>query len=159
MNWNVEQDKGRSFKEGVAELSAQFPHRAKLIQAYHENWADSIGNVLWETVEIMKQLKQKGYPVYGLSNWSAETFPIARNKFDFFDLLDDFVVSGEVGTVKPEPEIFNILLKKTNIPARNCIFIDDSLPNINQANTMGFNTIHFTSPEQLKIELTQMELL
>jgi len=159
MNWNAEQDKGRPFADGVAQLSAQFPHYADLIQSYHENWSDSIGNILWGTVDIMKQLKQKGYPIYGLSNWSAETFPIARNKFDFFDLLDDYVVSGEVGTVKPEAEIFNILLNKINTPSQNCLFIDDALPNINQANTMGFNTIHFKSPEHLKNKLTQLGLL
>jgi len=159
MNWNARQDKGRSFKEGVADLSKQFPHYSHLIQAYHDNWKDSIGTASWGTVEIMKQLKQKGYMLYGLSNWSAETFPIARAKYDFFNLLDDMVISGAVGYVKPEPEIYRLMLDKIKRPARECLFIDDSLPNILQANTMGFNTIHFTAPEQLKTDLTQMGLL
>lgn len=159
MEWNAQQDKGRTFAEGVAALSKQFPHHAHLIQAYHDHWVDSIGEAYWETVDIMHQLKDKGYPIYGLSNWSAETFPYAREKYNFFDLFDDMVISGAVGFVKPEPEIFQILLDKIGRPAEECLFIDDSFPNIQQANTMGFQTIHFVSPSQLKDTLVQMGLL
>lgn len=159
MGWNARQDKGRTFKEGVADLSRRFPHYAHLIQAYHDNWKDSIGVADWGTVEIMKQLKQMGYSLYGLSNWSAETFPYARAKYDFFDLLDDMVISGAVGYVKPEPEIYHILLEKIGRPARECLFIDDSLPNIHQANTMGFVTIHFQSSEKLKTDLENLGIL
>ena len=159
MGWNAYQDKGRSFKEGVADLSRQFPKYAYLIRAYHDNWKDSMGAAYWETIEIMRQLKAKGYPLFGLSNWSVETFPYALEKYDFFDLLDDMVISGAVGYVKPEPEIYRIMLEKIDRPAQECLLIDDSLPNIKQANTMGFKAIHFTSPEQLKKELTQLGLL
>ena len=159
MEWNAKQDGGRSFAEGVAELSKQFPHYAKLIQAYQENWKDSIGEAYWETVAIMKQLKQAGYLVYGLSNWSAETFPIIREEYDFFNLLDDMVISGEVGHVKPHPEIFQILLQKIGRPANECLFIDDALPNIAQAKKLGFNTVHFRSSEQLRLELEDLKVL
>ena len=159
MSWNLAQDKGRSFKDGIANHSQKFPQHAHLFQAYHDHWIDSIGGAFWETVEIIKQLKQAGYRLYGLSNWSAETFPYAREKYEFFDLLDDMVISGTVGHVKPEPEIYQLMLDKIGKPAHECLFIDDSLPNIQQANTMGFNTIHFVSPEQLKQKLTEMGLL
>ena len=159
MAWNTQQDKGRSFKDGVADHSQKFPQHAHLFQAYHDHWIDSIGTAYWETVDIMKQLKQRGFSLYGLSNWSAETFPVARAKYDFFDLLDDMVISGAVGHVKPEPEIYQLMLAKIGKPAHECLFIDDSLPNIQQANTMGFNTIHFVSPAQLKQKLTEMEML
>ena len=159
MEWNAHQDKGRSFTEGVAILSEQFPQYAELIQAYHDHWIDSIGEAFTGTVEILKQLKQAGYSLYGFSNWSAETFPFARAKYDFFDLFDDMVISGAVGYVKPEPEIYRIILDKIGRPAQECLFIDDSLPNINQANTMGFATIHFQSPAQLEEELKKLNLL
>ena len=156
--WNAHQDKGRSFKEGVAVLSAQFPQYAHLIKAYHEHWIDSIVGMFDGTVEILNQLKQKGYPLYGLSNWSAETYPLAREKYHFFDLLDDIVLSGAVGHNKPEPEIYHIMLEKIGKPAQECLFIDDSLPNIQQAQKMGFQTIHFESPEQLQVELYRLGL-
>ena len=159
MGWNSHQDRGRTFKEGVADLSAQFPHRFHLIQAYHDHWKDSIGMAHTDTVEIMKQLKQKGYALYGLSNWSAETFPYARKKFNFFDLLDDMVISGLVGHVKPEPEIYQLLLEKIKRPAQECLFIDDSLPNIKQANKLGFVTIHYRSSAQLASELDKLGIL
>jgi 2-haloacid dehalogenase len=159
MGWNAHQDKGRTFKEGVADLSRQFPKYAHLIQAYHDNWKDSIGISYPGIVEIMKQLKQRGYPLYGLSNWSAETFPYAQSKFDFFHLLDDMVISGMVGHVKPEPEIYELILEKISKPAEDCLFIDDSLANIRQAQKMGFQTIHFKSSEQLADKLRSIKLL
>jgi len=157
--WNAHQDRGRSFKEGVAVLSAQFPHYAHLIQAYHEHWIDSIAGEHEGTVEIVKQLKQRGYPVYGLSNWSVETFPLARAKYHFFDLLDGIVLSGAVGYNKPEPEIYQIMLDKIGRPAQECLFIDDSLANVQQAQKMGFQTIHFKSSEHLARELKSTKLL
>jgi 2-haloacid dehalogenase len=90
---------------------------------------------------------------------TAETFPIAREEYDFFNLLDDIVISGEVGTVKPEPEIFEITLRRIGRPVNECLFIDDALPNIEQARKMGFATIHFHSPEQLERELHKLQLL
>ncbi|MGE5641674.1 MAG: HAD family hydrolase [Byssovorax cruenta] len=158
-DWNLQQDKGRPFAEGVSELSKQFPQYAELIQAYHDNWIHSIGNSLTGTIEIMKRLKKAGYQLYGLSNWSAETFPMARRKYDFFNLLDDIVISGEVGAIKPEPAIFEIMLKRIGRPASECLFIDDALANIEAARAMGFATVHFQSPEQLENELHLLELL
>jgi len=159
MEWNAQQDKGRPFAEGVAALSEKFPQYAQLIQAYHDNWKDSIRGSYAGTIEILKQLKQAGYHLYGLSNWSAETFPLAREKYDFFGLFDDMVISGEVGHVKPDPEIFQIMLNKIGRPAQECLFIDDSLPNIKQAEAMGFAVVHFQSPDQLRTRLQDLNIL
>ena len=156
--WNMQQDKGRPFADGVALLSGQFPHYSHLFQAFHDHWIDSVGEPVAGTVGILKRLKQAGYPIYGLSNWSAETFPHARNLHDFFDLLDDMVISGEVGHVKPDPEIYHILLDKIGRPANECLFIDDALPNIHQAQKMGFVVIHFQSPEQLEASLRDLKI-
>lgn len=158
-DWNLQQDKGRPFVEGVALLSQQFPHYAHLVQAYHKRWIDSVGEPVAGTIGILKQLKQAGYSVYGLSNWSAETFPQARKRHAFFDLLDDMVISGEVGHVKPEPEIYHIMLAKIGRPAQECLFIDDALPNVHQAQRMGFAVIHFQSPKQLEASLRDLKIL
>lgn len=158
-DWNLQQDKGRPFKEGIAVLSREFPHYSHLIQAYHDLWIDSVGGAIAGTVEIVKRLKEAGYPIYGLSNWSAETFPFAREKHDFFDLFDDMVISGEVGFIKPEPEIFQILLDKIGKPANQCLFIDDAQVNIQQAQRLGFVAIHFQSPQQLESSLRDLKLV
>lgn len=159
MEWNAQQDKGRTFTEGVAVLSSQFPHYSDLIQAYHDNWKESIGNSINGTVELMKRLKKAGYPVYGLSNWSSETFPLVREKYEFFSLLDDIILSGEVGAIKPEPEFFEIALRRIGKPAYECLFIDDAPANVEQARKMGFATVLFESPAQLEKELHRFNLL
>ena len=159
MEWNAAQDKGRPFEEGIEILAREYPHRAELIQAYHDHWQESIGDAITGSVEIVKQLKAKGFPLYGMSNWSPQTFPYALAKYDFFKLFDDMVISGYVGHVKPEPAIYELALQKIGRPARECLFIDDSLANIEQADKMGFNTIHFTSPDQLRQELIKLDLL
>jgi 2-haloacid dehalogenase len=118
-----------------------------------------VGGSLDGTVEIMQELKQAGYPLFGLSNWSAETFPHVREEHEFFDLLDDMVISGQVGHVKPHPEIFQIMLDRIGRPAQECLFIDDAPANIQQAQKMGFVTIHFQSPEQLRLRLLELKIL
>lgn len=158
-NWNAQQDKGRSFSEGIAELSAKHPQYAHLIQAYFDHWDDSVPGPIQGTVDILQNLKQKGFPLYGLSNWSAETFPRARQKYTFFDLFDEIILSGEEGLIKPHQAIFNLLLNRIGYSASECLLIDDSQPNIDTAKKMGFRTIHFTTPEQLQSEMQKLKLL
>jgi 2-haloacid dehalogenase len=159
MDWNAQQDKGRPFREGVALLSKQFPHHAHLINAYQENWKESITGEIEGTVQLLTMLKEKGYALYGLTNWSAETFPIVRHEFVFLELFDGIILSGEVKLIKPEPEIFELCLQRIGKPADQCLFIDDSESNIIAARKMGFDTVHFISPEHLKSELEFRQLL
>lgn len=159
MEWNAQQDKGRPFAEAVALLSKQFPHRAHLISAYHEHWEESLTGSIEGTVELLQALKQKGCPLYGLSNWSAETFNIVRHKFEFLKLFDEIIISGNVKLIKPEPEIFELCLQKIGKPANQCLFIDDSETNVAAAQKLGFDTVRFISPEHLKDELQARQLL
>jgi 2-haloacid dehalogenase len=157
--WNAQQDKGRPFAEGIAELSLQFPQHAHLIQTYFDRWEESIRGPINGTVELLRKLKQKGYPLYGLSNWSAETFPRARRKYPFFDWFDEVILSGAVKLNKPDPAIFKLLLNKVGYPAPECLLIDDSQVNIETAKKLGLVAVHFRSPEQLHAELQSLNLL
>jgi 2-haloacid dehalogenase len=151
--WNAEQDRGRSFDEGVSVLSRQFPQHAHIIRAYYENWEASIDGQFDESIVLLNRLKDNGYLIYGLSNWSAETFPIARKRYSFFELFDGIIVSGEVKLIKPDSAIFELCLQMVHKPARECLFIDDTEANIITAKRIGFDTVHFQSPQQLKEEL------
>ena len=157
-DWNLQQDKGRPFSQGVAELSAEFPQYSHLIHAYRENWEDSIVGPINGSVAILQRLKTAGYLIYGLSNWSAETFPLAFNKYEFFNLFDGIVISGEVKIVKPDPAIFELLLKKVGRPAHECLLIDDSPTNISAAQKLGFYAVQFRTPEQLEQDLQQLNI-
>lgn len=151
--WNAHQDAGRPFKEGIAILSEEHPHYADLIQAYDTHWEDSITDMYHGTVEILRRLKSEGWPIYLLSNFSAEKFPLMRERYEFLNLFDDMIISGEHKLIKPDPAIFQLTLKRIDRKASECLFIDDSLANIETARNMGFHTIHFQSPEQLESDL------
>lgn len=151
--WNNEQDRGRPFAEGVDLLSAEFPHHHAPIAAYHQRWEESLRGTISGTVEILTELRAAGYPLYGLSNWSAETFQLVRERYPFFAWFDDIVLSGEERVCKPDPRIYEILLERTGRKAEGCVFIDDVQTNIDAAARLGFGVVHFRSPEQLRREL------
>lgn len=157
--WNAQQDAGRSFQEGVADLSGKFPQYAELIQAYDTYWEESLTEPFDETIEIAKNLKQKGYPLYLLSNFSAEKFEIVKQKYRFLEIFEDLIISGEHKLIKPNPAIYHFTLNRINRKASECIFIDDSLGNIESANKVGLYGIHFQSPTQLKQELIKLSIL
>lgn len=158
-NWNARQDKGRPFAEAVEVQSAKFPEHADLIKAYADHWINSITGIKAGVVDLLYQLKARGYPIYGLSNWSADTFPLVKKAFTFLKDLDYVVLSGEVKMIKPEPEIFRYLLERIPENAEECLFIDDSLPNIRTAQSLGFETVHFRSAQKLREELKRHKLL
>jgi 2-haloacid dehalogenase len=157
--WNLQQDKGRPFAEAIAELCEQFPHHSDLIKAFDEQWEKSIGGPIQTTVEILRTLKQTGHTLYGLSNWSAETFERVRDKYEFFSWFDYILLSGAVKIVKPDPAIFQRLLETIKLNADECLFIDDSVANIEAAKKLGFVTIQFTSAEALAAELKRLGIL
>lgn len=154
--WNLEQDRGRPFDEGVADLSARFPHRAALIRAYHKHWPDCIGGSIDGTARILERFSGNGLKMIGLTNFSGEKLALTRPKFPFFQHFDDVIVSSEVKLIKPDPAIYRLTLERIGCQADECVFVDDSLPNIEMARRLGFHAIHFRSPEQLQTELERI---
>ena len=150
--WNLSLDKGKPFKQAVAERIALFPEYADEIRAFDDRWEEMRGNAIAENVALLRRLAKR-YPVYGLTNWSAEKFALTKPKFDFFDVFDGIVVSGVEKEVKPEPRIFQILLERYGLKADECVFIDDSQPNIDAAKKLGFTAFRFTTPEKLIADL------
>jgi 2-haloacid dehalogenase len=158
-NWNIEQDKGRSFAEGVAALSEQFPHYAPLIRAYDEHWLDCLAGPIHGSVLLLERLKADGMPVYGLTNFANEKFVLTREIHPFLKKFDDVIVSSEVKLVKPDPAIYHLTLARIGYAAQECAFIDDHLPNVEAARALGFAAIHFQSPQQLEAALQGLGLL
>jgi 2-haloacid dehalogenase len=157
--WNQQLDKGRPFAEGVAELAQRFPAYQELIRAFDQRWEETLAGPIKPTVDILRTLKESGRPLYGLSNWSAEKFAIIRHKYDFFEWFKFIVLSGEEKLIKPDPRIFEILLRKSGRTAGDCLFVDDSATNIAAARKLGFETVHFQSPAQLQTELAVRGLI
>lgn len=156
--WNVQQDAGRPFDEAVAERAARFPHYQALIEAYFSRWHEMLHGPIQGTVDILSELRNGGYFLCALSNWSAETFPIAYRRYDFLQWFEHIVLSGEEETVKPRPRIYRRLLARIGRPAGECIFIDDVDRNVQAAQALGFNAVRFRNPEALRAELHAMGL-
>lgn len=141
--WNAEHDRGRTFDEGVRLLEERFPQYSEAIRLYRDGWESMLHGEFPGTVALLMKLKKLGYGIYGLTNWSAETFPIARSKYPVLHRFDGIVVSGQEKLIKPDPRIFGILLERYGLNAGECIFIDDSPANIETAARLGFNTVLF----------------
>src|SRR5450432_660656 len=157
-DWNLQQDKGRSLSEGTKLLQDKFPKHRMKIQLFYDLWEKMLKSDIPENVAILRELKEK-YKLYGLTNWSAETFPVALKRFPFFKYFDGIVVSGEEKMVKPDEDIFNLILKRYNLEAKSCLFIDDNLINVNTAEKLGFSTIHVQEKTDLKNELSLLGIL
>jgi 2-haloacid dehalogenase len=157
--WNLEQDRGRPFAEAVAELSERHPAHAANIAAFHERWAEMLGGDVPGTVELLAELRATGVPLYALTNWSAETFALARERFEFLDWFDGLLVSGEEGIVKPDPAIFRLLLDRFGLDAGATLFVDDSEANVAAADALGFDAVRFRDPDRLRRDLAERGLL
>lgn len=158
--WNEEQDGGRSIREATQLLVDQYPEWQESIEAFYGRWEEMLGGAIEETVAIFKELKDSGrYRFYALTNWSAELFPIALQKYDFLHWFDGRLVSGEEKTRKPFPEFYQLLLDRFAIDKNKAVFIDDNLRNAEAAEAFGLSSIRFESPAQLRTELVNREIL
>lgn len=157
--WNAEQDRGRPFAEGVAELVERHPVHAAAITAYHERWTEMLGGDIAGTVELLDELRDTGVPLYALTNWSAETFGIARERYRFLEWFDGVLVSGEERMIKPDPAIFRLLLDRFGLDPGAAFYVDDSPANVAAAGELGFDAVRFTGPEQLRRDLEARGLL
>jgi 2-haloacid dehalogenase len=154
--WNEKQDAGRTFAEATEELLQKFPEHGEPIKAWYGRWQETIKGPIHDTVEILKSIKEsKKYRLYALTNWSAETFPWARQNFDFLSWFEGIVVSGEENTRKPFHDFYHILLKRHNIDPTTAIFIDDNRHNYEAANELGIDAIHFKSASDLREQLNK----
>lgn len=150
--WNIKQDEGRTLEEGTKILQRTFPKYSEQIEMFYGRWREMVGGDISDNTKLLAPLKLN-YHLFGLTNWSMETYPYAYNRFQFFQEFEGIVVSGEERVIKPGKEIYNILLDRYSIVAEESLFIDDNIDNINSAKELGFNTIHYTSGVDLKMEL------
>lgn len=152
--WNEEQDAGRTLKEATDHLVKEYPEHEENIRAYYDRWQEMLAGPIDGTVDIFKKLKDsKRFKLYALTNWSAETFPIALQRYEFLNWFDGVVVSGTEKFRKPFPKFYQILLDRYNVKAEEAVFIDDNIRNVEAAKQLGIDSIHFITPEQLNEEL------
>jgi 2-haloacid dehalogenase len=157
--WNAAQDAGRPWTEAIEVLAKRFPEDRRLIEAYHLRWPETLGDPIDGTVDVLADLRQRDVRLLALSNWSAETFPIARERYPFLAWFEGIVISGEVGITKPDVRIFEVLVRRHGLEPSRTVFIDDSESNVSAAETLGFISLRFADPDTLRTDLERLGLL
>lgn len=156
--WNAEQDLGRSLREGTEILIKQHPDWEKEIRAYYDNWPIMLRSDIPKNVEILRRLKGK-FQLFGLTNWSEETFPIALENYDFFELFEGkIVVSGKEKLIKPDKAIFEVLIHRYDLKTEESLFIDDNIKNVETAKSLGFQVVHIQPEKDLEDELRTLNV-
>jgi 2-haloacid dehalogenase len=157
--WNAELDAGRSWPDAVEALARQHPEQRELILAYDDRWPEMLGGAIEGTVEILAELRKTDLRLAALSNWSAEKFPVARERYDFLGWFDAVVISGEVGVSKPDPAIYRHLLERTGFDPAATVFVDDIAANLAVAAELGMEVHRFSDPVTLRADLHRLGLL
>jgi 2-haloacid dehalogenase len=159
MDWNENQDAGYPLAQATEDRIALFPEYEILIKKYYGQWEEMLGEAISGSVQVLKKLiDNPKFRVVALTNWSAETFPVALKRFDFLHWFEGIVVSGTEKTRKPYSEIYQITLDRFNIDPSEALFIDDNLRNIKGAKALGINGIHFSTPEELIKDLNNFKI-
>jgi 2-haloacid dehalogenase len=157
--WNLQQDAGRSLQVATDEKVTEWPDHEEQIRAFYGRWEEMLGGPIEESVELLRALKAKNQQrLFALTNWSHETFPVALKRYDFLQWFHGIVVSGVEKVIKPQREIFELLLNRYDIDPARAVFIDDNAGNVSGAKTLGMHGIHFSSPSQLAHKLRTMGL-
>lgn len=156
--WNAEQDRGRPFSEGIKLLQSQHPEYRDAIQLFADGWGDMLKSEIPNGVELLRELKEQNYHIWGLTNWSAETIQVAYRRYDFFRLFDGIVVSGEENLIKPDKRIYQVLLDRYKLNAEESVFIDDNANNIEAAKELGFKAILFDNVINVRKQLSALLL-
>jgi len=158
-SWNSQQDAGRPFAEACAALKLEHPAHAELIDAWIQRQEEMVPGPISGTVDILAELRAREVPLYALSNWSAETFPLSQKRFEFLQWFQGIVLSGEVRLVKPDPRIFQHFFETHAIDPADAVYIDDLKANVEAAAAFGMHGIVFTDPPALRSELVKLGLL
>lgn len=156
--WNIEQDRGRSWEEAVALLVERHPEWADQIRAYHERWHETITGVFDDNVALLERLAGSGEPVYAITNFSGDKFREAQERFPFLKRFTGVVVSGDERLVKPDRAIFDLFFSRYGLKPGECIFIDDSRANIETARALGMHTVHYVEPMDVTAALRERGL-
>ena len=156
-DWNVEQDAGRTFKEATQYLIDRHPQYEEWIRIYYDRWEDMLGGPIQDSVLLLNKLKAaNNHQLYALTNWSAEAFPVALERYDFLQHFEGILVSGEEKMRKPFTVIYELMLDRYKIKAEKSVFIDDNFDNVLGAQKVGMKAIHYKNSQQLINELSHL---
>jgi haloacid dehalogenase superfamily, subfamily IA, variant 3 with third motif having DD or ED len=158
-DWNVEQDRGRSWEEAESLLVAEHPDKEELIRAFRKHWHEMVPHAYQESVAIMLGFIDEGRDVTMLTNFASDTFRQAQEIFPFLKAPRGVTVSGDVRLIKPQREIYEHHARAFDLEPAACLFIDDSAANVAGAISAGWQAVQFHDPARLRADLKALGLL
>ncbi len=156
--WNLEQDRGRDWGEAEAMLIAKYPEQEANIRAFRQHWHEMVSHAYAENAAILEQLVGEGHDVTMLTNFASDTFAAAQEMYPFLKLPRGVTVSGRVGLIKPDPAIYRLHAETFDLDPAHCLFIDDSLPNVETARGCGWHAVQFSGSIALRDLLGQFNI-
>ncbi len=154
-DWNIEQDRGRTWADAEALLIETHPDREEHIRAFRKHWHEMVSHSYDDSVAIMEGLIAEGRDVTMLTNFASDTFREAQVRFPFLTKPRGVTVSGDIGLIKPDIAIYEAHTESFGLNPATTIFIDDSAPNIEGAKKAGWDAVLFTGAEQLRADLAE----
>ena len=154
--WGVELDGGKiTLDEAILKYGEMYPQDITVIEWFLRN-GELMAVKRPEIWEKIARLKEKGYKIYILSNYSKELFEKHTKDAAFLKVLDGGIVSYQVKEIKPYRRIYELLLNKYDLKAEECLFFDDRADNVEGARNLGIQAVQVTSREMLNETLDQM---
>lgn len=158
--WNSEQDRGRSRSEAVEAICVEWPEYAPLLDQFFDRFPETIQQKISGSWEVLDDLKASGQRVFGLTNWGAETWPMAKEVHpELNHAFEDVVVSGVEKLIKPDHRIYEVLTDRNNLRPESCLFIDDSPKNVEGARAVGWQALHFIGADALRKSLEKLDVM
>ncbi|QPC87039.1 HAD-IA family hydrolase [Mesorhizobium sp. NBSH29] len=157
--WNIAQDRGRSWEEAEGLLVAKFPQHQENIRNFRKHWHEMVPHAYDASVALMERVIDGGHDVTLLTNFAADTFSEARKLFPFLEKPRGVTVSGEISMIKPERGIYEHHVKSFSIEPKAALFIDDSQKNVDGAKACGWQAVLFTDAKTLEVDLERFGIL
>jgi 2-haloacid dehalogenase len=157
--WHRDHDLGEDIRESCHRLARLHPQHRDMIMAWAERGEEMVAGQFDDTVEVLRMLKAAGVPCYALSNMEPAAFAVRRDRFAFMSWFDGLVISGLEGVAKPDRLIFGILLDRYRLAPQGCVFVDDSVRNVEVARELGMIGLHYTSATRLRAELEGLGIM
>lgn len=152
-------DRGENFRDVIYGAADADPEWGDEIRMWHDKWLELATPAIPHSVRLLRALKGKNIPVFALSNFGIQTFALAEPVYPFLGEFDRRYISGHMGVIKPDAQIYQMAEADCGIAPEKLLFTDDRTENLDAAAARGWQTHHFTNPAGFAARLVAENLL
>lgn len=140
-------DRGQNFRDTIYAAADANPDWRDEVQMWHDRWIEMAAPAIDHSVRLLRALRAKGLQVFALTNFGIQTFEIAEPVYPFLGEFDRRYISGHMGVIKPDAQIYQMVEDDCGVAPNALLFTDDRIDNINQAAARGWQTHLFDGPQ------------